>query len=97
MGGLRRVRVWAMRAVIFGYFGTLTGPGAEVSREPLAHRAGELLGGCRPGSGRRCLVGRLDRYVAACLSREARGSVIETSAGCPAPPTPRSVCCGATS
>src|SRR4051812_25797421 len=22
-GGLRRVRVWAMRAVIFGYFGTL--------------------------------------------------------------------------
>jgi hypothetical protein len=37
-----------MRAVIFGYFGTLTDPGAEEYREPLAHRTGELLGGCRP-------------------------------------------------
>ncbi|MEV8510503.1 hypothetical protein AB0368_37520 [Actinoplanes sp. NPDC051475] len=37
-----------MRAVIFGYFGTLTGPGAEEYREPLAHRTGELLGVCRP-------------------------------------------------
>ena len=45
-----------MRAVIFGYFGTLTDPGAEEYREPLAHRTGELLGGCRPrfrgGAGR---------------------------------------------
>ena len=47
-GGLRRVRVWALRAVIFGYFGTLTDPGAEEYREPLAHRTGELLDGCRP-------------------------------------------------
>ena len=31
-----------MRAVIFGYFGTLTDPGAEEYREPLAHRTGEL-------------------------------------------------------
>jgi putative hydrolase of the HAD superfamily len=37
-----------MRAVIFGYFGTLTDPGAEEYREPLAHRTGELLGVCRP-------------------------------------------------
>ncbi|WP_212989659.1 TetR/AcrR family transcriptional regulator C-terminal domain-containing protein [Actinoplanes auranticolor] len=37
-----------MRAVIFGYFGTLTDPGAEEYREPLAHRTGGLLGGCRP-------------------------------------------------
>jgi hypothetical protein len=37
-----------MRAVIFGYFGTLTDPGAEEYREPRAHRTGELLGGCRP-------------------------------------------------
>ena len=37
-----------MSAVIFGYFGTLTGPGTEEYREPLAHRTGELLGGCRP-------------------------------------------------
>jgi hypothetical protein len=37
-----------MRVVIFGYFGTLTDPGAEEYREPLAHRTGELLGGCRP-------------------------------------------------
>ena len=37
-----------MRAVILGYFGTLTGPGAEEYREPLAHRTGELLGCCRP-------------------------------------------------
>jgi hypothetical protein len=55
-GGLRRVRVWVMRAVIFGYFGTLTDPGAEEYREPLAHRTGELLGVCRPrflgGAGR---------------------------------------------
>jgi hypothetical protein len=48
MGGLRRVRVWVMRAVIFGYFGTLTDPGDEEYREPLAHRTGELLGVCRP-------------------------------------------------
>ena len=33
-GGLRRVRVWAIRAVIFGYFGALTDPGAEEYREP---------------------------------------------------------------
>lgn len=37
-----------MRAVIVGYFGTLTDPGAEEYREPLAHRTDELLGGCRP-------------------------------------------------
>jgi hypothetical protein len=37
-----------MRAVIFGYFGTLTDPGAEEYREPFAHRTGELLGVCRP-------------------------------------------------
>ncbi|MCW2504795.1 MAG: transposase [Actinomycetia bacterium] len=37
-----------MRAVIFGYFGTLTDPGAEEYREPVAHRTGELLGVCRP-------------------------------------------------
>ncbi|MFG1609547.1 hypothetical protein [Actinoplanes sp. NPDC049265] len=37
-----------MRAVIFGYFGTLTDPGAEEYREPLAQRTGELLGVCRP-------------------------------------------------
>lgn len=37
-----------MRAVIFGYFGTLAGPGAEEYREPFVHRTGELLGGCRP-------------------------------------------------
>ena len=37
-----------MRAVIFGYFGTLTDPGAADYREPLAHRTGELLGVCRP-------------------------------------------------
>ena len=37
-----------MRAVIFGYSGTLTDPGAEKYREPLAHRTGELLGVCRP-------------------------------------------------
>ena len=37
-----------MRAVIFGYFGTLTDSGAEEYREPLAHRTGELLGVCRP-------------------------------------------------
>jgi hypothetical protein len=42
-----------MRAVIFGYFGTLTDPGAEEYREPFAHRTGELLGGCGNGSGRR--------------------------------------------
>jgi hypothetical protein len=35
-----------MRAVIFGYFGTLTDPGDEEYREPLA--TGELLGVCRP-------------------------------------------------
>ena len=34
----------ATRAVIFGYFGTLTDPAAEEYREPLAHRTGELLG-----------------------------------------------------
>jgi putative hydrolase of the HAD superfamily len=37
-----------MRAVIFGYFGTLTDPGDEEYREPLAHRTGELLGVCWP-------------------------------------------------
>jgi hypothetical protein len=37
-----------MRAVIFGYSGTLTDPGDEEYREPLAHRTGELLGVCRP-------------------------------------------------
>ena len=34
-GGLRRLRVWAMRAVIFEYLGTLTDPGAEEYREPV--------------------------------------------------------------
>ena len=37
-----------MRAVIFGYFGTLTDPGAEEYGEPLAYRTGELLDVCRP-------------------------------------------------
>ncbi|WP_157241223.1 hypothetical protein [Catenuloplanes japonicus] len=37
-----------MRAVVFGYFGALTDPGAEEHREPFAHRTGELLDGCRP-------------------------------------------------
>jgi putative hydrolase of the HAD superfamily len=53
-----------MRAVIFGYFGTLTDPGAEEYREPLAHRTGELLGVCRPrfwealaGSFGECTIG----------------------------------------
>jgi hypothetical protein len=37
-----------MRAAILGYFGTLTDPGDEEYREPLAHRTGELLGVRRP-------------------------------------------------
>ncbi|WP_203709685.1 hypothetical protein, partial [Actinoplanes digitatis] len=43
-GGLRRVRVWAMRAVIFGYFGTLTDPGAEEYRERAGPRRGAVPG-----------------------------------------------------
>ena len=37
-----------MRAVIFGYFGTLTDPGAEEYREPLAHRARCPGGSAKP-------------------------------------------------
>ncbi|MEU8609784.1 hypothetical protein AB0C29_17460 [Actinoplanes sp. NPDC048791] len=37
-----------MRAVIFGYCGTLTDPGEEGVSRALAHRTGELLGVCRP-------------------------------------------------
>lgn len=55
-----------MRAVIIGYFGTLADPGAEEYREPLAHRAGELLGGCRS----RPRVGRPPRTARIKLLRE---------------------------
>ena len=74
MGGLRRVRVWVMRAVIFGYFGTLTDPGAEEYREPLAHRTGELLGGCRPRFWE-ALAGSFGERTRARLPAAERGAV----------------------
>jgi hypothetical protein len=75
-----------MRVVIFGYFGTLTDPGAEEYREPsrtapascsaraLAHRTGELLGGCRP---RFCeaLAGSFGERTRARLPAAERGAV----------------------
>jgi putative hydrolase of the HAD superfamily len=63
-----------MRAVIFGYFGTLTDPGAEEYREPLAHRTGELLGGCRPRFWE-ALAGSFGERTRARLPAAERGAV----------------------
>ena len=52
-GGLRRARVWVMRAVIFGYFGTLTDPVLRSIASPSRTAPASCSAAAGHGSGRR--------------------------------------------